>query len=106
MVSKILYLINHKAKIACDNLYEYTNFVSDLEFVAEQNKDIFNSKALICKYHDLWFELEILNACALEECEEKRNFKDCSNIWNTKYKDDAINLVNSLLVFLETLDTR
>ena len=48
--------------------------------------------------------MEIINACALDEWEEKGRPKDFSKIWNEKYKYDATKMLYELIEFIEKLE--
>ncbi|WP_416192261.1 hypothetical protein [Neisseria sp. CCUG12390] len=69
------------------SIFHFSKFVSDAE------NEISNQSS---EYHDLWWELETLNALALENWEKigkPKNWQD----WTIKYQSEASRLVKKLL---------
>jgi len=106
MENDIISLIKQKAEECCNSLYKYAAFISDMEFFADQYPEFFGSNELYSKYHHIWFELEILNACVLNDWEENGKPNNFDDIWNTKYRTDAVELIHEFTDFLNYLNTK
>lgn len=104
MESKLTELIKIKKETECRNLFAYAALVADLELLSNQNDDLFSSDSLKEEYRTIWNKMEIINACALDEWEEKGRTKDFSKIWNEKYKYYAIKMLCELIEFVEKLE--
>lgn len=103
MESNYIDLIKTKKSVGIENLYEYAALVSDLEFFSEQNPNLFKTADSINRYASLWNDLEVLNACALNDWEEQGKPKDFNNVWNKKYKEDATKLIEKVIDLLQKL---
>lgn len=103
MENSIIKLIEQRAQIATKSLFAFAEFVDDLEFLADQNEDIFRTADLKETYDTLWFDLEILNARALYEWENMGSPLDFSSIWSQEYQSEAIILTKQLITFIKTL---
>lgn len=79
----------------------FANFVNELEFLAEQNKDVFATELMQEQYNSIWGKLEVLNASVLDEWEMLGKPQDFSKYWNEEYKKDASVLVSELIAFLK-----
>lgn len=99
--NELFSLIKSKAAKCTDTILHYAGFVSDLEFLAEQNPAVFDTTDKVSKFDSLWLELEIVNALALDELEQSKT--DFTNKWDVKYKEEAEDVVNNMLCFLESV---
>ena len=52
--------------------------------------------------------MEIVNACALDEWEECGDFQNeiFTEIWSKKYQEEAVSLVNKMILFLNRINDR
>lgn len=66
------------------DIFTYSKFISDLEQYSSFKK-----------FEDIWIELEIINALALDEWEQDGRPK-IWDIWDEKYKSEAIFLIHEL----------
>ena len=69
-----------------------------MECFAEQHAEF--NKENREKFQCIWTELEVLNACALDEWELKGRKRDFEFEWDTKYKEEAKKLVERILKFI------
>jgi len=90
-----------KIRSSSNNLFAFSNMVDELECLIEQNKEFLININSIQQYHKAWSELEILNACALDDWEVNGKPSDFDKVWDAKYKQDAINLIEDLVKLLK-----
>ena len=102
MVTKLLNRIESYIESSGQSFYLFAGVVNELEFFAEQNKSIFSDETRQ-QYKSIWIELEVLNACALEEWESLGKPHDFSNYWEDKYKKEALVLLTELCSFLKSI---
>lgn len=52
--------------------------------------------------------MEIVNACALDEWEECGDLQNeiFTEIWSKKYQEEAVSLVNKMILFLNRINDR
>ena len=88
-----------------ESLYEYAVLVNDLEFFYEQYSKLFKSNDIKNEFKKIWSDMEILNANALCEWEEigRPSNEDFSSIWQCKYKSDAKELANKILLIIKSV---
>lgn len=94
-----------KMKRSTNSLYCYSNLVADLELIPSQCNEI-NTKELYNEFFSIWNDMEIVNACALdewEECGDPQNEK-FTEIWSKKYQEEAVSLVNKMILFLKKIN--
>ena len=93
--------IKLKIRLSSNNLFAFSNMVDELEYLSEQNKEFFININSIQQYHKAWSELEVLNAYALDDWEVNGKPSDFDRVWDVKYKQDAINLIEDLVKLLK-----
>ena len=96
-----LQLLKKRAVDAAKDMRLFASFVADTEFFAEQNPECFCSKKAADAYSGLWFELEIVNACALSDCEKEEPGAH-QGIWDAKYRADARLAISRLVGYLDS----
>lgn len=79
--------MNSNPENAVKNIFQFARFVSEAE------AKIPNQSA---GYADIWWEMEILNASALEEWENSGRPREWE-VWVTKYQSEALRLAKALL---------
>ncbi|MFC0691124.1 hypothetical protein [Paraburkholderia humisilvae] len=85
-----------RARTAAKDHLEYARFVQDAETLHDALQDEKRRSA----YHACWFELEIVNALALDEWESDGKPSDWAATWNERYKRDAEELIANLCAVL------
>ncbi|ARF66937.1 hypothetical protein B7C51_02635 [Paenibacillus larvae subsp. pulvifaciens] len=86
-----------------NNVFLFAKFVSDSEFFAVQNPQIFKNLSLVDEYTTLWGELEIVNALALCQWEEDGRAKEWGKHWTENYKEQATEAVHELINFMKKI---
>jgi hypothetical protein len=84
-------------------LGSFAAFVQESEFFALQNPQYFRKRELANSYSKLWMNLEVLNALALDDWDQKGRPEDYGSVWDSRYRSDALYAVNELLAFLDRL---
>lgn len=92
-----------RIKSASETMYKYSQWVNDMEFFPEENGMLFTDHMQIERYKEIWFALEIINACALSEWEESEKNKEFDVIWQEKYKKEATNLLCEMEKLLQCI---
>jgi len=86
----------------CYSSYKnYAYFVSDSEFFAVQNSEIFSDEKRI-EYDRIWLDLEIINALMLENL-DTCNIKTCEKIWDEKFRRDAREAIAEIIDFVKII---
>ncbi len=80
------------AAVATDSIFAFAEFTKRTEHLFS---DAQNTEALQA-YRDAWFELEIVNATALDEWESAGRPSEWSEKWNGKFFKDAADTVGLL----------
>lgn len=88
------YALNSLSDIA-----SFARFVNYAEGLS-QIEELFKNESSKDHYHQVWFELEIVNALALSEWESDGSPLDWKKRWESEYKQEASELVNQLLDML------
>ncbi|QGU89249.1 hypothetical protein GN242_19400 [Erwinia sorbitola] len=83
-----------------NDLVSFARFVSYAEYL-DRISELFEDEKSKAEYHQLWFELEIINACALSEWEQEGKPTDWQKRWESDYKQDASELMSELLSILK-----
>ena len=67
-----------------------------------------NTKELYNEFFSIWNDMEIVNACALDEWEECGDLQNeiFTEIWSKKYQEEAVSLVNKMILFLNRINDR
>lgn len=86
-----------RAQTASKDHLEYARFVQDAEILQDGAVQDEERKSA---YHAFWFELEIVNALALDEWESAGKPDDWSATWSERYKKDAEELIANLCAIL------
>jgi hypothetical protein len=87
------------AETAADDHFKYARFVNEAELL-QGEIDPFADDEKIAAYQACWFELEIVNALALDEWESEGKPDSWLDSWNERYKQDAKELVGKLCSLL------
>ncbi|MBX8609510.1 hypothetical protein K5D65_20180 [Pseudomonas cichorii] len=85
-----------QAERASEDLFAWADFVTQTEFLWQDNTLIEDAEA----WQSLWFELEILNGLALAEWEEQGRPADWSAAWHNAYQQDARELAAELMALI------
>lgn len=88
-------IIIQQANRAHENHFYFSEFVKNSEEFINDEIAI-PEKDKRCSYSKYWFEMEIINALALEAWESDGSPLNWQNPWDENYKDDAINLITKL----------
>ncbi len=86
------------ALLAQESVFAFSEFAERSESFfddCEQDSDFLR------RYRKAWFELEIVNAVALEEWEVDGRPRNWAEKWEAKYKRDASEVVHELLKVVE-----
>lgn len=75
---------------AADSVFTFAEFAKRTEQLFADSE----SAEALEPYRSAWFELEIVNATALDEWESDGRPGKWNEKWNEKYKNDAIETVN------------
>lgn len=84
------------AQEAPQALMSWSRSVAQAEFVWQHPALVTDGEG----WQALWFEMEILNALALAECEEEGSPQDWSHRWREGYEQDARALVPELIALI------
>lgn len=87
------------AKSAADDHIKYACFIKESE-VLQGSASIFANEEKQAEYQTCWFELEIVNALALDGWESEGKPTNWLDTWNERYKDDAKELIAKLCSLL------
>ncbi|ATZ12523.1 hypothetical protein [Erwinia amylovora] len=79
-----------------NNITSFAKFVSYAEDLVQVD-ELFRNDQSRDDYHQIWFELEIINAVALSEWENEGCPRDWQNRWESDYRQEASNLIDMLL---------
>lgn len=87
-------------ELASENHIYFSRFVGDYEKFCQndQSGNVDNNLSLFRK---IWFELEIINALALDDWESEGKPENWLSEWEIKYKSDAQNVIGELRDMLE-----
>ncbi|CAB3748834.1 hypothetical protein [Paraburkholderia solisilvae] len=88
-----------QAESAADDHFKYARFVSGAEALQSDARN-FTNERMQSEYQACWFELEIVNALALDEWESDGKPDVWLDPWNERYKQDAKELVGKLCSLL------
>ena len=88
------------AKCAVKNQIAFSRFVQYSENFHNKNTTLFTETQLK-KFDEIWFELEIVNSLALSNWEEEGRPVDWVKQWDDLYKNDAKELIGSIVRLLE-----
>ena len=88
-----------KAKTATENHLVYAQFVCDTEVLCV-DADAIPDEEQLSIYQTYWFELEKVNALALDEWESTGKPADWVAAWKERYKEEVEELVARLCMFL------
>src|SRR5690349_10264201 len=91
-----------RARSAAETHLEYARFVHDVE-VLHDDADAVTDEKRTAAYQACWFELEIVNALALDEWESAGKPSDWASEWDGRYKKDAEELIGNLCAILRRL---
>lgn len=91
----------NQALSASESLFSFAEFAKISESYFDKHK---SDSAFFSSYKEKWFELEIVNAVALDDWESEGRPRDWSEKWDTKYKKDAANIIQELLNVVNTVD--
>ncbi|HZZ06288.1 hypothetical protein [Paraburkholderia sp.] len=94
-VAKIL----AQAESAADDHFQYAHFVNASE-LPQTDSVAFPTDGQRSAYEQCWFELEIVNALALDEWESDGKPAVWLEPWNQRYKNDAKELIGKLSALL------
>jgi hypothetical protein len=86
-----------RARTAARDHLDYALFVRDSEVFQD---DAVQDEKRESAYRACWFELEIVNALALDEWEFDGKPNDWAATWNERYKRDAEELIFNLCAIL------
>ncbi|MEN8513229.1 hypothetical protein [Burkholderia sp. RS02] len=86
-----------RAQTAAKDHLKYARFVQDAEIF---QADAVQDEKWKSAYRACWFELEIVNALALDDWESSGKPDDWSATWNERYKKDAEELIANLCAIL------
>ena len=84
------------ARSSLNDVISFARFVSYAENLPQLN-ELFEDNHSRDNYHQIWFELEIINALALSEWENEGRPTDWKNRWESDYKQDVSELMDELL---------
>ncbi|MEM5342433.1 hypothetical protein [Paraburkholderia azotifigens] len=87
------------AETAVDDHFKYARFVKESEHHQGDVSPFANEESMAA-YQACWFELEIVNALALDEWESEGRPDTWLDSWNERYKQDAKELVGKLCSLL------
>lgn len=90
----------NQALSASESLFAFAEFAKSAEFHFDNYK---SNTEFFSLYKEKWFDLEIINAVALNDWESEGRPKDWSEKWNEKYKKDAANVIQELLNVVDTM---
>lgn len=89
-----------EALLAADNVFVFAGF-------ANRSESFFDNVGLdpffVQRYRKAWFELEIVNAVALEEWESDGRPPDWAAKWLDKYRVDASDVIQELMQVVDEL---
>ncbi|MEM5370066.1 hypothetical protein V4C53_29065 [Paraburkholderia azotifigens] len=88
-----------QAKLAAEDHFKYARFVQNAEMLNDDTDAIPDGEQLSA-YQACWFELEIVNALALDEWESDGRPADWATTWTERYKKDAEDLITNLCAIL------
>lgn len=84
-----------QAGSAADDLFKYARFVKNTEGL-RNDTTIFATDKQRSEYQACWFELEVVNALALDGWESNGKPTVWESSWSERYRNDAKNLVEQL----------
>ena len=88
-----------RARRSVDSHLAFANFVKFAEpYCGEDSPLVEETKTP--KFDAIWFEMEIVNGAALSDWEDAGKPVDWTSSWDTFFKRDAIELVDSLTSLL------
>lgn len=88
---------------ADENHFEFSKFVRDAEvFCKNENLGNFGDVNL-ARYREVWFNLEIINALALDDWDSSGRPDNWVCQWNERYRHDAKEVIAELRVLLAAL---
>jgi hypothetical protein len=90
-----------QAILASENLFSFAEFTKNAEYFFDDNK---LHPEFISLYKEKWFELEIVNAVALEDWESEGRPKDWKEKWDVKYKKDASDVIQEIVKVVRLKD--
>lgn len=83
---------------AANSIFSFSQFVKTSEFIFD-DIDISVDEIKILK--NKWFELEIINALALDEWESDGMPRKWEAKWKRKYKEEALQLINEFFTLVK-----
>lgn len=91
-----------QVNLADKNHISFAKFVSDAEIFCKNEKDGIIDENLT-RYRKIWFDLEVINALALDEWESAGRPENWLPQWEAKYKNDVQEVITELRALLATL---
>lgn len=91
-------IFREQALSATDSIFSFAEFTKKSELFFESYE---SDSDFVQRYKKAWFELEIVNAVALEEWESDGRPAHWEEKWASKYKGDATEVVHELLMVVE-----
>ncbi|WP_175103379.1 hypothetical protein [Pararobbsia alpina] len=84
-----------QAKLASEDHVKFARFVAVTEALCDEQSPLVSAERLSV-IRDTWFELELINALALDEWESHGKPADWTEVWNSRFRSDAQELVGKL----------
>ena len=91
-----------QAGLASENHVAFANFVRDAEVFCEDGRSGVIDENL-AQYRKIWFDLEVINALALDDWESEGKPANWLPQWEERYKNDAKEVIAELRVLLTSL---
>ena len=84
-----------QANLADKSHISFAKFVNDAEMFCENKKDGVADKNLE-RYRKIWFDLEIINALALDDWDSAGRPENWLSQWEAKYRSNAQEVISEL----------
>lgn len=88
----------NEANLSIENHILFANFVHDAEKFPNEKNGYFIDENFT-EYQKIWFDLEIINALALDDWETNGKNINWLSQWEEKYKNDAMEVIATLHKF-------
>lgn len=85
------------------NHIEFSKFVRDAEAFCQNEKREGTADVNLARYREIWFDLEIINALALDHWESSGMAENWISQWDDRYKHDVQVVIAELRVLLAAL---
>lgn len=82
---------------------EFSKFVRDAEVFCQNEKRDGAIDINLARYRGIWFDLEVINALALDDWESSGMPENWISQWDERYKRDAQEVIAELRVLLAAL---